>query len=82
MDHLAAKALTTRQTVGRIVKGDPRVAMGTWAAVLAELGMLARLAEVAAPEFDFASLRAQMPWLRVRIHDRHARRHRAPPSQG
>ena len=78
MEILAMRARTTRQTVGRVVKGDPRVAMGTWAAVLSELGMLPRLAEVAAPAFDMPSLRAQLGSVAVRIHDRQARRHRPP----
>ena len=49
---VAARALTTRQTVSRIEKGDPSVAMGTWATILFVLGMEERLAELAAPAND------------------------------
>ncbi len=51
-DVVADRALTTRQTVARMEKGDWRVAMGTWASVLFALGLLDGLAEVAAPDLD------------------------------
>lgn len=51
-DVVAARALTTRQTVSRIEKGDARVAFGTWATVLFVLGLLDGLTDLAAPEHD------------------------------
>lgn len=50
--YIAARADTTRQTVSRIERGDPRVAMGTWAAVLHTLGLTDRLTALAAPAND------------------------------
>ena len=52
MEVVADRALTTRQTVARIERGDPRVAMGTWASVLFALGLANRLGELAAPAGD------------------------------
>jgi hypothetical protein len=43
MEVVADRALTTRQTVARIERGDPRVAIGTWASVLFALGFANRL---------------------------------------
>jgi len=51
---LAERAGTTRQTISRIERGDPHVAMGTWAAVLLDLKLLDRLTELGAPANDFA----------------------------
>lgn len=52
---IAARAGTTRQTISRLERGDPRVAMGTWAAVLLDLKLLDRLAELGAPGNDLFS---------------------------
>jgi len=49
LSEVAACAGTSRQTIGRIEKGDPRVAMGTWASVLLTLRLLDRLTDLAAP---------------------------------
>jgi len=53
---VADRALTSRQTVARMEKGDWRVAMGTWASVLFALGLLDGLAELAAPEGDVTGM--------------------------
>ncbi|MHB1194466.1 MAG: helix-turn-helix domain-containing protein [Longimicrobiales bacterium] len=66
---VAARALTTRQTVARIEAGDPSVAWGTWATVCFALGLLDRLEEVAAVEHDELGLAlegARLP-RRVRV---------------
>ena len=66
---VAARALTTRQTVARIEAGDPSVAWGTWAAVCFVLGLLDRLQEVASAEHDELGLAlegARLP-RRVRV---------------
>jgi hypothetical protein len=52
LDVIAARALTTRQTVARIERGDPRVAIGTWAAVLYALGLVEGLGTLAEPTHD------------------------------
>lgn len=49
---VADRALTSRQTVARMEKGDWRVAIGTWASVLFALGLLDGLAGLASPETD------------------------------
>jgi DNA-binding XRE family transcriptional regulator len=49
LSEVAASAGTSRQTISRIEKGDPRVAMGTWASVLLTLRLLDRLTDLAAP---------------------------------
>lgn len=51
-DVVADRALTSRQTVARMEKGDWRVAIGTWASVLFALGLLDGLAGLASPETD------------------------------
>lgn len=53
---VAERALTTRQTVARIERGDPRVAIGTWASVLFVLGLVDRLGDVADPGRDEVGL--------------------------
>ncbi len=66
---VAARVLTTRQTIARIEAGDPSVAWGTWAAVCYALGLLDRLAQVAAAEQDELGLAlegARLP-RRVRV---------------
>lgn len=68
MEVVAARALTTRQTVSRIEKGDPRVAMGTWAGVLFALGLANRLGELAAPAVDELGLTLEGDRLPIRIH--------------
>ena len=40
MDLLAARGFTSRATLGRIEKGDPRVSIGIYASVLHSLGLL------------------------------------------
>jgi len=70
MSVVAERALTTRQTVGRIEKGDPTVAMGTWVTVLFAIGMLDRIAELAAPERDAVGLALEEDRLPVRARIR------------
>ena len=68
MEIIAARALTTRQTVSRIEKGDSRVAMGTWASVLFALGLADRLRDLAAPARDELGLSLEGQRLPTRIH--------------
>lgn len=78
MAIVADRAMTTRQTVGRIERGDPTVAMGTWATVLFALGIDGILGKLAAPEFDHLgmSLETQQLPQRVRLASRTAPRTR------
>ncbi|MEO7965513.1 MAG: hypothetical protein ABIT38_16510 [Gemmatimonadaceae bacterium] len=64
---VAERALTTRQTVARIEGGDPSVAMATWASVLFSLGLLDRLAELAAPAHDEVGLALESAELPRRV---------------
>ena len=82
LDVVAARTLTTRQTIARIEKGDATVAMGTWATVLFVLGMLDRLAELAAPASDElgTALEAEQLPVRVRLPSRRTRRSEEEPS--
>lgn len=76
LDIVAARALTTRQTVARVEKGDPAVAMGTWATVLFALGMADRLADLAAPATDALGIALETERLpeRVRLPSTRQRR--------
>lgn len=56
MEVVAARALTTRQTVARIERGDPRVSMAAWASVMFALQLADRLGGLAAPEHDAEGL--------------------------
>lgn len=77
LDVVAARALTTRQTVARVEKGDPSVAMGTWANVLFVLGMTDRLADLAAPATDALGIELETERLPERVRLPSTRRRRA-----
>lgn len=64
---LADRALTTRQTIARVERGDPSVAMATWASVLFSLGFIERLADVAAPAGDEVGLALESDALPRRV---------------
>jgi hypothetical protein len=49
---LAERASISRVTLSKVEKGDPHVAMGTYATILFALGMAGRLADVADPRHD------------------------------
>ncbi|MFH2008136.1 MAG: helix-turn-helix transcriptional regulator [bacterium] len=46
MQLMAERAMTSRQTIGRVERGDGRVSMGIYATVLFLLGMQERLADL------------------------------------
>ena len=52
MELLAERVLTTRQTISRVEKGDPKVSVGIYATVLFVLGMTERLADLADASID------------------------------
>lgn len=65
MQLVAERAMTTRQTIGRIEAGDPKVAFGTILAVLNALGLLATASGIASAEDD-PVMEAQTAELRSR----------------
>jgi transcriptional regulator with XRE-family HTH domain len=67
MEVVANRALTTRQTVARIERGDPVVAMGTWASVLFALQLANRLGDLAAPASDREGLAIEAERLPKRV---------------
>ena len=52
MSLMAERVMTTRQTIARVEKGDPRVALGLYASVLFVLGMTERLADLVDARVD------------------------------
>lgn len=56
MEIVAERAFTTRQRLQKVEGGDPAVSLGIYAAVLQALGLLDRLAVVAAPSEDEVGL--------------------------
>lgn len=74
MEVVASRALTTRQTVARIERGDPKVAMGTWASVLFALRLANRLGELAAPANDREGMALEAERLPQRVRVPHVDR--------
>ena len=67
----AARASVSRMTLLKVEKGDPGVAMGTYATVLFVLGLTERLADVADPAQDRTGLRLEEEHLPQRIRTSH-----------
>ena len=74
---MAERAFICRTTLNKLERGDPNVAMGTYATVLFALGLIDRLTEVADPSRDRVGLSLDEERLPQRIRMR-----RSPPSQG
>lgn len=64
---LAERASTSRITVSRVEKGDPKVSMGIYAAVLFVLGLEERLADLADPRHDALGLALEEERLPERV---------------
>src|SRR5947199_4307350 len=64
---MAERASISRMTLHKLEKGDPGVAMGTFAKVLFALGMADRLADVADPRHDAVGLQLDEERLPKRI---------------
>ena len=64
----AQRASISRTTLVKIEKGDPGVAVGSYATVLFVLGMTDRLAELADPKHDAVGLQLEEEHLPQRIH--------------
>ena len=52
MALMAERAMTSRQTISRVERGDPAVAMAIYASVVFVLGMASRLAELVDARVD------------------------------
>ena len=74
---LAERASVSRMTLSKVEKGDPGVAVGTYATVLFTLGMADRLADVADPRHDAVGRELEEEHLPERI--RLARPKKPPP---
>ncbi len=67
LEVVAERAFTTRQTVARVERGDPKVAMGTVATILFALGLTDRVASLAAPASDELGLALEEERLPERV---------------
>ena len=75
---MAQRAFISRTTLVKLEKGDPGVAMGTYAAVLFALGMIDKLRELAAAKSDEIGLALDEERLPKRIEIRPRRAAKAP----
>lgn len=64
---MAQKALISRPTLAKVEKGDASVSLGVYAAVLFNLGMNERLADIADVLHDRAGLNLEGQYLPKRI---------------
>ena len=64
----AKRASIARSTLVKVEKGDPGVAIGSYATVIFVLGMTDRLAELADPKHDAVGLQLEEERLPQRIH--------------
>jgi hypothetical protein len=81
---VAERAQVTRPTLRKVERGDPSVAMGTYATVLWVLGMGKGVAELAAPAADTVGLSMADEDLPKRVHPisrKHARAPRSDPQR-
>jgi hypothetical protein len=75
---MAQRAFISRTTLVKLEKGDPGVAMGTYAAVLFALGMIDKLRELATAKSDEIGLALDEERLPKRIEIRPRRAANAP----
>ncbi len=64
---MAERVSISRMTLNKAERGDPGVAMGTYASILFALGMIDRLADVADPRHDSVGLALEEERLPERI---------------
>lgn len=67
---VAERTLITRATLHKVERGDPAVSMGIYATVLFVLGLIERLADVAAASGDTVGLALEEERLPKRIRQR------------
>jgi hypothetical protein len=77
MTVVAGRALITRSTLHKVERGDAGVSLGIYATVLFALGLIDRLADVAASSGDGVGLALEEERLPKRIRQR---RGSAPPA--
>lgn len=70
MAVVAERALITRSTLHKVERGDPGVSLGIYATVLFVLGLIERLADVAASSGDTVGLALEEERLPKRIRQR------------
>jgi DNA-binding XRE family transcriptional regulator len=75
---MAQRAFISRTTLVKLEKGDPGVAMGTYAAVLFALGMIDKLKELASVSADEVGLALDEERLPKRIAILPRRKNKAP----
>jgi len=75
---MSQRAFISRTTLVKLEKGDPGVAMGTYAAVLFALGMIDRLRDLASARSDEVGLALDEERLPKRIEIRPRRVTKAP----
>lgn len=78
---MAQRAFISRTTLLKVEKGDPGVAIGTYAAVLFALGMLDRLRDLASAKTDEIGLALEEERLPKRIDIRPRSRKTAAPKR-
>ncbi len=71
---MAERVMISRPTLVKVEKGDPGVALGTYATLLFVLGMLDRLADVCDARFDQLGLDLESEALPQRIASRRRKR--------
>jgi len=76
---MAQRAFISRTTLVKVEKGDPGVAMGTYAAILFALGMIDKLRELASAKSDEIGLALEKERLPKRIEIRPRRTNKAQP---
>ena len=67
---MAQRTQVTRMTLYKLERGDPNVAVGTYATALFVLGMIDRFAEIASARFDVLGLGLDEERLPKRIRSR------------
>lgn len=70
---VAERAFISRQTLTKVEKGDPGVAMGIYASVMLALGSLDQLKDVAAPALDAVGLQLEEQQLPKRVRYKRTR---------
>ena len=78
---MAQRGFISRTTLVKLEKGDPGVAMGTYASVLFALGMIDKLRELASAKSDEIGLALEEERLPKRIEVRPRRKSKTPASQ-
>jgi hypothetical protein len=79
---LAERASISRITLSKVEKGDPGVAVGTYATILFTLGMIERFADVADPRHDTVGRELEEEHLPQRIRLSRSKAYPKPENKG